>query len=69
MLDYWRAKGESRADWHATLRTWLRNAPKFDQPARASPANGQAHAASTSTVSHAPVSYLYQEASDNEHAT
>lgn len=43
MLDFFRAKGEVRSDWHATLRTWIRNAPKFDQPraspsARASPA-------------------------------
>lgn len=36
MLDHWRAKGELRADWHASLRTWLRNVPQFDQP-RASP--------------------------------
>lgn len=33
MLDHFRGKGEVRADWHATLRTWLRNAPKFDQRA------------------------------------
>jgi hypothetical protein len=37
MLDFFRAKGEARSDWHATLRVWLRNAPKFDQPPRASP--------------------------------
>ena len=30
-MDHWRGKGEERPDWHATLRTWLRNAPKFDQ--------------------------------------
>jgi hypothetical protein len=34
MLDHFRAKGELRADWHATLRTWLRNTPKFDAPVR-----------------------------------
>jgi len=32
MLDHYRAKGELRADWHATLRTWVRNASKFDRP-------------------------------------
>ncbi len=32
MLDHWRAKGELRADWHASLRTWLRNSQKFDGP-------------------------------------
>jgi hypothetical protein len=39
MLDHFRGKGELRADWHATLRNWLRNAPKYDQPARASPSS------------------------------
>lgn len=34
MLDHFRSKGEARADWHATLRTWLRNTPKFDAPLR-----------------------------------
>lgn len=31
MLDHFRGKGELRADWHATFRNWLRNAPKYDQ--------------------------------------
>lgn len=31
MLDHFRGKGEARADWHATLRNWLRNAPKYDR--------------------------------------
>jgi len=38
MLDHWRARGELRADWHASLRTWLANSEKFDQP-RASPSH------------------------------
>jgi hypothetical protein len=42
MLDHWRAKGEVRADWHASLRTWLRNAPKFDQQRAPPSSNGQA---------------------------
>jgi hypothetical protein len=42
MLDHFRSKGEARADWHATLRTWLRNAPKFDAPTSR---NGSAHGA------------------------
>lgn len=39
MLDHWRGKGEMRADWHASLRTWLRNSQKFDGP-RGSPGAG-----------------------------
>jgi hypothetical protein len=29
MLDYFRAKGETRMSWEATWRTWMRNAKKF----------------------------------------
>ncbi len=29
MRDYWRGKGELRADWSASFRTWLRNAKRF----------------------------------------
>lgn len=29
MLDHFRAKGECRADWVATWRTWMRNSRKF----------------------------------------
>lgn len=29
MLDHFHAKGESRADWVATWRTWIRNSKKF----------------------------------------
>lgn len=29
MLDHFRAKGESRADWLATWRTWMRNSKRF----------------------------------------
>lgn len=31
MLDHFRAKGEIRADWVATWRTWMRNVKKFDR--------------------------------------
>jgi hypothetical protein len=31
MLDHFRAKGESRADWVATWRTWIRNSKKFNR--------------------------------------
>lgn len=43
MLAHYRGSGELRDDWHAVLGGWLKNAPKFDQPARASPSssNGQ----------------------------
>lgn len=37
MLDHFRAKGEQRADWHATFRTWIRRSVSFDAPPRASP--------------------------------
>lgn len=36
MLDYHRKEGKDSADWHASLRTWLGNSVKFDQP-RAGP--------------------------------
>lgn len=29
MRDHWRSKGESRVDWPATFRTWLRNCKRF----------------------------------------
>lgn len=29
MLDHFRAKGETRADWVATWRTWIRNSKRF----------------------------------------
>ena len=29
--DYWISKGERRADWNASLRTWCRNAERFQQ--------------------------------------
>lgn len=31
MLDYFRGKGEQRADWHATFRNWIRNSPRYDR--------------------------------------
>ncbi|MGE3267117.1 MAG: hypothetical protein AB7P40_00105 [Chloroflexota bacterium] len=40
MLDYHRKEAKSSADWHASLRTWLGNTPKFDAPR--SPPNGRA---------------------------
>lgn len=30
--DHWLGKGEARADWNATWRNWLRNAPRFSGP-------------------------------------
>ncbi len=30
--DHWRGKGEKRADWVATWRTWMRNAGKWSKP-------------------------------------
>lgn len=29
--DYWLSKGETRADWNASLRTWITNAEKWRQ--------------------------------------
>lgn len=29
MLDHWRARGVTRVDWHAALRSWIRDEPKF----------------------------------------
>jgi hypothetical protein len=31
MLDYFRAKGETRADWTATWRNWIRNSKRFNR--------------------------------------
>lgn len=28
-VDHWRSKGETRADWDATLRNWIRNSTKY----------------------------------------
>lgn len=39
MLAHYRAVGQVRDDWHATLGGWLRNGPRIDQPARASPSS------------------------------
>ncbi|MBE0470406.1 MAG: hypothetical protein IBX55_12985 [Methyloprofundus sp.] len=33
-VDYHQAKGSKFADWHAALRTWIRNAAKFKQTTR-----------------------------------
>lgn len=30
--DHWRGKGEKRADWVATWRTWMRNAKQWSKP-------------------------------------
>jgi DNA-binding transcriptional ArsR family regulator len=32
--DYWISKGERRADWNASFRTWIRNSVKFQQQNR-----------------------------------
>lgn len=32
--DYWTSRGESRADWQASLRTWLRRSGKDGKPRR-----------------------------------
>ncbi len=32
--DHWRGKGEKRADWVATWRTWMRNAEAWGKPGR-----------------------------------
>lgn len=29
--DHWRGKGEKRADWVATWRTWIRNAEQWNR--------------------------------------
>lgn len=75
MLDHFRAKGEQRADWHATFRTWIRNAVKFDRPppARASPPsqNGSTAPPSGPVLARASaqrVNYLYRS-EDSKHAT
>jgi hypothetical protein len=60
MLDYWRGRGELKADWHATLRTWLRNAAQFDQP-RAP--NGHRNGSSRPPPSRAPDSRIPTDAS------
>lgn len=32
--DHWHAKGETRLDWRASFRTWVRNAKRWRKPAR-----------------------------------
>lgn len=40
-IDYWKGKGEAKADWAACWRTWIRNADKF-QREKAGRAGGRA---------------------------
>jgi len=30
-IDYWKSKGEAKADWRACWRTWIRNADRFQR--------------------------------------
>lgn len=39
-LDHFRAVGEHRADWMATIRTWIRRTPQYQRPAPRAPAMG-----------------------------
>jgi hypothetical protein len=38
--DYWISKGEIRADWDASLRSWMRNAERYRQERMGVPAGG-----------------------------
>jgi hypothetical protein len=57
--DHWIGKGERRADWNASLRTWMRNADKWKRvnpadPPKNKPANVGPNGRTFCGICHAP---------------
>jgi DNA-binding transcriptional ArsR family regulator len=57
--DHWIGKGERRADWNASLRTWMRNADKWKRvnpadPPKNKPANVGPNGRTFCDICHAP---------------